>query len=115
MARRLAAPLAELLQVVDGQAVARHVQQAVQQRRAVAGGQHEAVAVGPQRVGRMVLQEARPQHVGHRRGVERQAGVAAVGLLHHVDGQEAQRVDALLVERVGHGGLSARRKEGMLR
>jgi hypothetical protein len=97
VARRAAAPLSELLQVIDGQAVAGHVQQAVEQRRAVACRQHEAVAIGPLRVGGVVLEEARPQDVGHGRRVERQAGVAAVGLLHHVHGQKAQRVYALLV------------------
>ncbi len=111
MPRRLAAPLAELLQVVDGQPVAGDVQQAVQQRRPMAGGQHEAIAIGPGRVGGMVLEKARPQDIGHRRGVERQPRVAAVGLLHHVDGEEAQRVDALLVERVGHGQVFQRSDE----
>src|SRR3546814_12167897 len=57
MSRRLAAPLPELLDVVERQVVAGDVQQAVQQRRAVAGREHEAVAVGPQRIGRVVLQE----------------------------------------------------------
>ncbi len=105
MARRLAAPLAELLQIVERKVVAGDVEQAVEQRRAVAGREHEAIAVGPERIRRMVLEVARPQHVGHRRGAERQPGVAAVGLLHHVDREEAQRVDALQVERVCHGSL----------
>ncbi len=104
MSGRLAAPLAELLQVIQRQRVTGHVQQAVQQRRAVAGGQHEAVAVRPVRIRRVMLQLFRPQRVCHRRGAERQTGVAAVGLLHHVHRQEAKRVDALLIERAGHGG-----------
>ena len=106
MARRLAAPLAELPDVVQRQVVAGDVQQAVEQGRAVAGGKHEAVAIRPVRIGRMELHVLRPQHVGHRRGVQRQAGMAAVGLLHHVHRQEAERVDALLVEVVGHDGFS---------
>jgi hypothetical protein len=52
MARRLAAPLAELLDVLERERVARHVQQAVEQRRAVSGREDEAVAVGPERMRR---------------------------------------------------------------
>src|SRR3546814_11493937 len=98
MPRRLAASLPEALDLVERQVVAGDVQQAVQQRRTVAGGEHEAFAVGPQRLGGVVLQESLPQHVGHRRRAERQAGMAAVGLLYRVGGKEAQRVDAALVE-----------------
>ena len=50
MAGRAAAPLAELAQVVEGEAVAGQVEHRVQQDRGVAVGQHEAVAVGPVRV-----------------------------------------------------------------
>jgi hypothetical protein len=47
MARRERAPLAEALELVERQVVARQVQHAVEQHRAVAGGQDEAVAVRP--------------------------------------------------------------------
>src|SRR6185312_915863 len=89
MARRAAAPLAEALELVHRQVVAGQMEEAVQQDRAVAGGQEESVAVEPVRVGGIVAQQARPEHVGHRRGAERQSGVPAVRLLHGVDGQEA--------------------------
>jgi hypothetical protein len=46
---RLAAELAEVLQVRRGQVVAGQVQQRVEQHRAVAVGEHETVAVGPLR------------------------------------------------------------------
>ena len=98
----------KLLDVVQRQVVAGQVQQAVEQHRAVPGREHEAVAIGPVGIARVVLEEARPQHVGHRRGAERHAGMAAVGLLHHVHRQEADGVDALLVEFVEHGCLSYR-------
>ena len=49
---RPAAPLAERLEVVERQVVAGQVQQAVEQRAAVAGRQDEAVAVGPVRIAR---------------------------------------------------------------
>ena len=81
----LAAPLAKLLQIIQRQVVASHVQQAVEQRRAVPGGEHKPVPVGSVRVSRVVLEMPRPQRVGHGGCAQRQAGVAAVGLLHHVD------------------------------
>ena len=106
MPRRLAAPLAELLEVIEREVIAGDVQQAIEQRRAVPGREHEPIAVGPERVDRIVPQLLRPECVGHGRRAERQAGVAAVGLLHHVDRQETKRVDALLVEHVCHGHSS---------
>ena len=57
---RFAAPLAELLQIVQRQRITAHVQQAVEQRGAVPGGEHKAVAIGPMGVGRMVLQMTGP-------------------------------------------------------
>ena len=99
----LAAPLPELFQVVQRQVIAGDMQQAVEQGTAMPGRQHEAVAVGPQGVGRMVLQMAGPQRIRHGGRAQRQARVPAVGMLHHVNRQKAQGVDALKVERSGHG------------
>jgi hypothetical protein len=65
-ARRLAAPLAELPDVVQREPVATQVVQAVEQRRSVSGREHETVAVGSARVVRVVFQSARPQRIGHR-------------------------------------------------
>ena len=56
MAGRLRVQLAEVLQLLHRQLVAGQMQQRVQQHRAVAVGQHEAVAVEPARVGRIVAQ-----------------------------------------------------------
>ncbi len=47
VARRAAAELAEVLQVLQRQIVAGQVQHAVEQRRGVAAGKDEAVAAGP--------------------------------------------------------------------
>jgi hypothetical protein len=84
--------LAEALELADRQVVAGEVQQRVHQHRRVAVGQHEAVAVGPVRVRRVVPQVAVPQRdgdVGHAHG---RARVAGVRLLHGVHGQRADRV-----------------------
>ena len=84
MPRRLAAPLAELLDVVQRKVVASHKQQAVQQRRAVPRRQHEAISIDPARIARIVLEVPRPQRIGHRRGAKRQPRMATVRFLHHV-------------------------------
>jgi len=76
MARRLAAPLAKLPQVVEAQVVAGQVQQRVEQHAGVAGRQHEAVAVGPGGIGRVVAQVSREQRVGDGRGAHRHARMA---------------------------------------
>ena len=47
VARRPGAPLAEVLQVVDGQVVARQVEHRVEEHRGVPGREHEAVAIRP--------------------------------------------------------------------
>ena len=80
------------------------VQQAVEQRRRVADRQHEAVTVRPLGIVRVVAQEALPQAVRGWRRTHRCAGVAGVRLLHRVNGQGAQCVDAQLIEacRVVH-------------
>ena len=98
MAGRAAAPLAKMPQLIERQVVAEQVQQRVQQRRAVARAQHEAIAIPPARIARIVAQEAAPEHVRHRRRAERQARMPGVRLLDRVDRQEPQRVDAELVE-----------------
>ncbi len=85
---RLAAELAELLDVIDRQrwlrAVlalvhrlhARQQDQRVQQHGRVADRQHEAIAVWPVRVVRVVAQQLVPQHVAGRRQRHRRAGMA---------------------------------------
>ncbi len=98
--RRLRAPLPEALQLLDRQAVAEQVQQRVQHRRGVARGEHEAVAVRPRRVGRVVAEEAAPQHVRHRGRAQRHAGVSGSGLLHLVHRQHPHRCDCALIHLV---------------
>ena len=85
----LAVELAEALQLGDRQVVAGQVQQRVDQHRAVAIGEHEAVAVGPLGVGRVVAQVMTPQHLGDLGHAHRRARVAGVGLLHGVHRQGA--------------------------
>ena len=91
VAGRLAVQLTEILQIVDRQIVAGQVQQGVDQHRAVTVGQHEAVAVGPLGVGRVVLEVVAPQHFGDLGHAHGGAGVAGLGFLNRIHGQRANR------------------------
>ena len=91
-------------EVVERQVVAGQVQQRVEQHAAVARGEHEAVAVGPGRVGGVEAQVPREEDVRHRRRAHRHAGMTGLGLLHGVDGEEADGVDAALLERSSTAG-----------
>ena len=92
MAWGLAVQLAEVAQFVHRQRIAGQVQQGIDQHRSVTVAQHEAVAVGPMRVLRVVSQVAAPQRHGHLGHAHRGTGVAGLGLLHGVHGQCANRV-----------------------
>ena len=98
MSRGLRAELAEILDLVERHVlVAGEIQQRIQQHRAVAGRQDEAVAVRPFRIGGVEFQELREQHGGDVGRAHRQAGMAGIRLL---DGIHRQRAD-----RVGHTGM----------
>ena len=84
--------LPEVPDLVEAQVVAGQVQQAVDQRRGVAAGEHEAVPVRPLGILGRETQIAGPEQGRHRRLAHRRAGMAAVRPFHHVDGEEAQRV-----------------------
>ncbi len=96
VARRPAAPLAELAQVVQGQVVAGEVQHGVLQDGGVPVGEDEAVAVGPLRVTWVVGHDPGPEHVGQ--GGERHGGarVPRLGGFRRVHGEASDDVDAEL-------------------
>ena len=110
VARGLRADLPKVLQIVDRQpfvaADAGQIKQGVQQHRSVSSRQDEAVAVGPVRVGGVELQDVAEENrrdVGRAHG---QAGVAALGLLHRVDGEKAYGVGHRIVRHTRrHGRL----------
>ena len=64
------------------------------------GGQHEPVAVAPDRLVRVEAQEALPHRVHHRGQGHRGAGVAGVGRLHGIHAQGADGVDGDLLDRL---------------
>ena len=92
MARRLRMQLAEVLQFVERQVVAGQVQQRVLQHRAMTVRQHEAVAIGPVRVGRVVLEVPSPQRNRDLRHPHRHPRMTRFRLLDRVGGKEADRI-----------------------
>jgi hypothetical protein len=96
--RRLRAALAEVLQVVDRQRIARQVQERVEQHGSVPTREHEAVAIRPVRRIRVEAQELAPHDERDVRRAHRRAGMTALGLLHRVGGQETDRVGALFTQ-----------------
>ncbi len=66
----------------------------------MARGEHEAVAVGPDRVGGVEAQEPLPERVGDRGERHRRSRMARVRLLDRVDGEGADRVHAEGVDLV---------------
>src|SRR5581483_3138541 len=93
-----AAPLSKALELLERKIVARKKQQTVEQHGAVAGGEDEAVAIEPERVTRIVTQEARPESERHRSSAHGHAGMAGVGVLDGIGRQEANGVDAAIFE-----------------
>ena len=92
------AELAEVLDLVERHVcIAGEIQQRIQQHRAVAGRQDEAVAVRPFRVGGVEFQELRKQHGGDVGRAHRQAGMAGFRLLDSIHRQRA--------DRIGHTGM----------
>jgi hypothetical protein len=112
MAGRSTAELTELLDVVEAEVVAGEIEEAVEEHRAVAGRQHEAIAPEPLRILRIVAHEARVEQVSCGRHTHRQSAVAGIGLLDGVDSEHANRVDAGLVEvRPVHFDLCCSRQD----
>ena len=69
-----------------------------EQHRGVAVREHEAVAVGPDRVLRVEAHDAVPDGVDQRRKRHRRAGMSGIGLLDRVDGKRADGIDAQLID-----------------
>ena len=99
MARGLGVQLTEILDVVDGNVVTAQVQQGVLQHGAVTVGQHEAVPVGPLRVGRVVAQVIVPQYLGDIRHTHGRTRVAGLGFLNRIHAQRANGVGEIFTRR----------------
>ena len=80
----LGVKLTELLEVLDPELISRQVEQGVDQHRAVAVRQHEAVPVGPGRISRIVRHEVVPEHLGDIGHAHRRTRVTRIGLLDRI-------------------------------
>ena len=98
--RGLRAPLAEVLEVLELEAVAVQVELHVLQDRGVARREDEAVAADPGGVAGVATHHLLEEQVGDRREAHRGAGVTVAGGLDRVGGEDARRVDGLLVDGV---------------
>src|SRR5579862_180644 len=65
MTRRLAAPLPEVLDLIQREIVAGQVKQAVEKHGAVPCAQHESVAIAPMRIFWIVPEVLHPKRVSH--------------------------------------------------
>ena len=63
----------------------------------MACGQNEAVTVEPTGVCLVVVKEAAPENVGHGSGTHRHSRMTAVGLLHGINREKADRVNAEVI------------------
>ena len=115
--RSLAVELAEVSDVVEGDrglsqplVVGVHgpgpgeMEDGPEQHRGVAVREHEAVAIGPDRISRVEAHHAVPERVDQWGERHRRAGMSGLCLLDGIDREGADGVDAQLIElRVGHG------------
>src|SRR5215472_3954035 len=72
-----------------------------EQHGGMAVRKHEAIAIGPDRVLRIKFERTIPYRIDQRRERHWRSGVSGVGLLHGIDGEGANRVDAQLIEFCG--------------
>ena len=93
MPGRFRAELAEALDLLDGHPlVTEEMQQRIKQHRAMPGGEHEAVAVGPGGVGRVELQIAAEQDGRDIRCSHRQPGMPGICRFDGVHGEGPDRI-----------------------
>ncbi len=97
MARRLALPGAQRLDVGQLEAEAAEVELDVQREAGVPAGQHEPVAAQPVHVAGIVAHLALKQRVGQGSEAHRRAGVTVADLLHRVRRQHTDGVDGFRV------------------
>lgn len=93
------AQLAELSQILDTEVVARQVKHGIQKSTRVSVGKNEAVAVGPLGVLRRIVHELREKNVSDGSATHGSSGVARVGFLDHVRGQDTNGINASSIKR----------------
>ncbi|MPN62363.1 hypothetical protein SDC9_210110 [bioreactor metagenome] len=104
VAGRDAAPLTELLHILDRHTESKEVQKRILKRGRMPAGEHKTVARVPFGVCRIVL-HLPPQRISRRRGAQRHPGMAAVGLGDRIDRKRTYRSNSLPFSR-SHGSSS---------
>src|SRR5215472_2640995 len=72
-----------------------------EQHRGMAVRQHKAISIGPDRVLWIEFERPIPYRVDDRRERHWRSGMPGVGLLHGINGEGANRVDAQLIKVCG--------------
>src|SRR5712692_2590500 len=90
--------IARNLAACIGCAHSRKVQRCVEQRRRMARGEYETIAIWPRGIHGVVAEEALPQTVDHRRKTHGGPRMARICLLHGIDCESADGVNAQQVE-----------------
>ena len=103
MTWRARAPLAELRDVVNRQVVATQMQTGVKEHRRVAAREHEAVAIRPVWMRRIVAQVPGEQAIRQRSKPHRRAGMSRFRALDRIDCEKADGVDRIAFEAGGRG------------
>ena len=85
MAGGFTVQLTEVFQIINRNVVAGQVQQAIKNHGSMTIGEDKTVAVVEFRVGRVMIEELRPQHFRHFRHTHRRTRVARVGFLYGID------------------------------
>src|SRR5689334_307653 len=74
------------------------MQQAVEQHGTMSSGEDKAITVWPRGIGRRVLQETGPEHIGHRGRAHGHARMPRIGFLDPIHSEEANGINAKLVK-----------------
>ena len=90
--------LTETLVLIVDRLYASQMQHCINEHRGVSVGQHEAVAIRPDRILRIETQETLPQCINHRRQGHRRTRMAGFGLLHGIHRQSTNGVNAGLLK-----------------
>jgi len=102
--------LPEPLDLLDGDRLdPEQVQHRIDQHRAVAGGEHETVAIGPGRVRGIEMQKSGKQDGRHVGGAHRQSGMTGLGGFGRIHGEGTNGVRHAVVLSARHqASLSGR-------
>jgi hypothetical protein len=102
VARRDAAKLTEILDVIERNVVARQMEQRIKEHRTMPARKDEAVTSHPFRVAGIMAQVTRPQSESHGRGAHRQPGMPGIGLLNGIRRKKTNGVDRAKLKVVCH-------------